>query len=69
MLVTPILGLWLPMPRISAREQDAEMLADPEVRLELSGRSGPLMVEIEYRVSRENARAFHNVMRDVQLFR
>ncbi|WP_409241865.1 MFS transporter [Bradyrhizobium sp. NC92] len=69
MLVTPVLGLWLPMPRISARQQEAEMLADPEVRLELSGRSGPLVVEIEYRVSRENARAFHNVMQDVQLFR
>lgn len=69
MLVTPVLGLWLPMPRISAREQEGEMLADPEVRLELSGRSGPLVVEIEYRVSRENARAFHNVMQDVQLFR
>ncbi|MCK1428754.1 MFS transporter [Bradyrhizobium sp. 87] len=69
MLVTPLLGVWLPMPRISAREQEAEMLADPEVRLELSGRSGPLVVEIEYRVSRENARAFHNVMQDVQLFR
>ncbi|MBM7487800.1 MFS family permease [Bradyrhizobium sp. USDA 3686] len=69
MLITPILGLWLPMPRISAREQEAEMLADPEVRLELSGRSGPLVVEIEYRVSRENARAFHNVMQGVQQFR
>ncbi|MFK4495949.1 MFS family permease [Bradyrhizobium japonicum] len=69
MLVTPVLGLWLPMPRISAREQEAEMLADPEVRLDLSGRSGPLVVEIEYRVPRENARAFHNVMQDVQLFR
>ncbi|WP_439402549.1 MFS transporter [Bradyrhizobium sp. DASA03068] len=69
MFVTPVLGLWLPMPRISAREQEAEMLADPEVRLELSGRSGPLVVEIDYRVPGENARAFHNVMQDVQLFR
>ncbi|MGY3146449.1 hypothetical protein ACVWYQ_003448 [Bradyrhizobium sp. USDA 3397] len=57
------------MPRISTREQEAEVLADPEVRLELSGRSGPLVVEIEYRVSWENAQAFHNVMQDVQLFR
>ncbi|MCA1363355.1 MFS transporter [Bradyrhizobium sp. IC3069] len=69
MLVTPILGLWLPMPRIRARQQEAEMLADPEVKLELSGRSGPLVVEIEYRVSRENARVFHSVMQDVQLVR
>ncbi|MBM7487774.1 hypothetical protein JOE52_006756 [Bradyrhizobium canariense] len=57
------------MPRISAREQEAEMLADPEIALELSRRSGSLVVEIEYRVSRENARAFHNVIQDVQLFR
>lgn len=69
MFATPVLGLWRPMPRISAREQEAEMLADPEVRLELSGRSGPLVVEIEYRVPGEKARAFHNVMQDVQLFR
>ncbi|UPK20508.1 MFS transporter [Bradyrhizobium sp. 131] len=69
MLASPIFGLWLRMPRISTREQDAEMLADPEVRLELSGRSGPLLVEIEYRIARENARAFHNLMQDVQLYR
>ena len=43
------------------------MLADPEVRLSLTGRSGPLVVEIEYRVDQDNARAFHNVMQDVQL--
>lgn len=69
LIVTPVLGLWLPMPRISAHEQEAEILAHPEVRLKLSGRSGLLVVEIEYRVLRENARAFHNVMQDVQLFR
>lgn len=69
MLVSPILGVWLRMPRISARDQDAEMLADPEGRLELSERSGPLVVEIEYCVAQENARAFHEVMLDVQLYR
>lgn len=69
MLASPLLGLWLGMPRISAREQDAEMLADPEVKLQLSGRSGPLVVEIEYRVAHENARTFHSLMQNVQLFR
>jgi hypothetical protein len=39
------------------------------VRLMLTGRSGPLVVEIEYRVHQENARAFHNVMQEVQLSR
>jgi len=69
MLISPLLGLWLRMPRIGARNEDAEVLADPEVQLSLTGRSGPLVVEIEYRVDQDNARAFHNVMQDVQLSR
>ena len=69
MMVSPLLGLVLPMPRIGARNEDAELLADPEVRLSLTARSGPLVVEIEYRVAQYNARAFHNVMQDVQLSR
>jgi MFS family permease len=69
MLVSPLLGLWLAMPRVGARNEDAEVLEDPEVRLSLTGRSGPLVVEIEYRVAQDDARAFHNVMQDVQLSR
>jgi MFS family permease len=69
MLLSPLLGFWLKMPRVGARNEDAEMLADPEVQLSLTGRSGPLVVEIEYRVAQDNARAFHNVMQEVQLSR
>ena len=69
MLLSPLLGLWLKMPRVGARNEDAEVLADPEVQLSLTGRSGPLVVEIEYRVAQDNARAFHNVMQEVQLSR
>jgi len=69
MMATPLLGRWLQMPRIGARNEDAEVLADPEVRLQLTGRSGPLVVEIEYRVAQDNARAFHLVMQEVQLSR
>ena len=69
MMLSPLLGLWLHMPRIGARNEDAELLADPEVQLSLTARSGPLVVEIEYRVEQDNARAFHNVMQDVQLSR
>jgi len=69
MAASPLLGLWLGMPRVGARNEDAEVLEDPEVRLSLTGRSGPLVVEIEYRVAQDNARAFHNVMQDVQLSR
>lgn len=69
MLLSPLLGLWLPMPRVGARGEEAELLEDPNVQLALTGRSGPLVVEIEYRVAEENARAFHNAMQAVQLFR
>ena len=69
MAVSPLLGLWLRMPPVGARNEAAENLADPEVRLSLTGRSGPLVVEIEYRVDQESARAFHNVMQEVQLSR
>jgi MFS family permease len=69
MLVSPLLGWWLPMPRVGARNEDAEDLADPEVQLALTGRSGPLVVEIEYRVAQDHARAFYGVMQEVQLSR
>src|SRR6516165_4641338 len=69
MLASPLIGLWLRMPRIGARGEETVVLDDPEVRLALTGRSGPVVVEIEYRVERGNARAFHSVMQEVQLFR
>ncbi len=69
MLLSPLIGLWLRMPPVGTRTEDADMLADPEVRLMLTARSGPLVVEIEYRVDRDNARAFHGVMQEVQLSR
>jgi MFS family permease len=69
MLASPLLGRWLRMPRVGARNEDAEVLADPEVQLALTARSGPLVVEIEYRVAQDNARAFHSVMQEVQLSR
>jgi MFS family permease len=69
MFLSPLFGLFLRMPPTGARDEDAETLADPEVQLQLTARSGPLVVEIEYRVDQESARAFHGVMQDVQLSR
>jgi len=69
MLLSPLLGLIMPMPRVGARNEAAEVLEDPEVQLQLTARSGPLVVEIEYRVAQDDARSFHNVMQDVQLSR
>src|SRR5947209_7207265 len=69
MACSPLLGIWLTMPPIGARNEAAETLEDPEVRLQLTGRSGPLVVEIEYRVAPDNARLFHGLMQEVQLSR
>src|SRR3984893_13565951 len=69
MLLSPLLGLWLRMPRVGARNEDAEVLADPEVRLSLTGRSGAPAGEIGYPGAQGNARPFHSVMQDVQLSR
>ncbi|QOZ36536.1 MFS transporter [Bradyrhizobium sp. CCBAU 53421] len=69
MFVSPLIGFWLRMPPVGARGEEPEILDDPKVRLHLTGRSGPLVVEVEYRVAQEQARAFHNIMQDVQLFR
>ncbi|WP_242124050.1 MFS transporter [Sphingobium sp. Sx8-8] len=51
---------------VSARE---EPLPSPEVGLALTGRSGPISIEIEYRVPAERARQFYDTMLAVALFR
>lgn len=66
MTASPLIGLWLPVPRIGAKGEETVVLEDPEVRLALTARSGPVVVEIEYRVTQENAREFHHVMQEVQ---
>jgi MFS family permease len=70
LLVSPLLGLWMRMPTASGpNELSLDVLADPEVRLSLTPRSGPIVVEIEYRVDPHRARLFYAVMQHVQLSR
>jgi MFS family permease len=69
MFASPLIGLWLRMPPVATAADDAEALADPEVHLHLTARSGPVVIEIEYRVEQARAREFHNLMQQVQLSR
>ena len=69
MFISPLLGLWIRLPTFDSSNQAAEALAEPEVRLSLTGRSGPVVVEIQYQVPQESARAFYEAMLDVQLMR
>jgi MFS family permease len=61
------LGRWMRMPQVKGpTEQSFEALEDPEMRLQLTARSGPIVVEIEYRVDPKQARLFYAVMQQVQ---
>ena len=67
LVASPLLGLWMRMPTVSGpNELSLDVLADPEVRLSLTPRSGPIVIEIEYRVDRAIARLFYSVMQHGQ---
>lgn len=58
------------MPTVSdPYELSLDVLADPEVHLSLTPRSGPIVMEIEYRVDPAKAPLFYAVMQHVQLSR
>jgi MFS family permease len=70
LVLSSLLGFWMRMPLVRGpNEQAFDLLEDPEVRLALTSRSGPIVVEIEYRVSSKKARLFYAVMQHVQLSR
>ncbi len=70
LFASPVLGLWMRMPTVSGpNELSLDVLADPQVRLSLTPRSGPIVIEIEYRVDPAKARLFYAVMQHVQLSR
>jgi MFS family permease len=70
LVMSPLLARWMRMPPVGGRnEQAMEPIADPEMRLNLSARSGPIVIEIEYRVDAAQARLFYAVMQRVQLSR
>ncbi len=67
MLASPLLGLVLRLAdRESSIESDTRALADPDVRLGISGRSGPISIEVVYRIPIDKARDFYNLMRELQ---
>ena len=70
LVASPLLGLWIRMPTVTGpNELSRDVLADPEVRLSLTPLSGPIVIEIEYRVDPAKARLFYAVMQHVQLSR
>ncbi|MGE3141714.1 MAG: MFS transporter [Hyphomonadaceae bacterium] len=67
MLGTLGLTVWLRMPSTESAVEDArEAFADPEVTMALTPRSGPIIIEIDYRIDPEQARAFYTSMLELQ---
>jgi MFS family permease len=70
MFVSPLIGFWLTMPAAGGSSDAAiDPLADPEVHLPITARSGPIVIEIEYRIEPKRAREFYGLMQQVQLSR
>lgn len=67
MFLSPLLVIWLRMPAIEGSDHDpSEALAEPEVNLSITPRSGPIVIEVEYRVNQDQAREFYDLMQKVQ---
>lgn len=64
--MTLLAGFVMPLVREGEDKRDPVVLSsEPEVNLALTSRSGPVEIEIDYRVDPEHAREFFRAMQDV----
>ena len=57
------------VPEVAEADRETLDLADPEVALAVTARSGPIIIEIEYRIAPEDARDFYKQMLAVRAMR
>ena len=70
LLLTILIGWLLPVPSDSNDDIEQIVLSsEPKVALDLSLRSGPIALEIDYDVDPEQARTFYNAMQNMQKVR
>ena len=70
MLLSPLIGLRFRIPDPSIHVEEGIVgVTDPEVSLALTPRSGPIIIEFEYRVAPHNTRHFYQVMQKVRQVR
>jgi len=64
---TPLLVFLFPLPRTVLTGMEAiEIAHEPEVAMALTMRSGPIVIELDYRVEADLARPFYDAMLQVQ---
>lgn len=67
LMLLPVIGLIFPVPQIStAKVELVELGHEPEVALGITSRSGPIVIEIDYRVNPDDARQFYDTMLKLQ---
>ena len=67
MVLLPLLGLVWPLPGVVDPAVDiVELAGEPDVALALTPRSGPIVIEIDYRVEPVAARSFYDAMLQLQ---
>jgi MFS family permease len=70
LVLSPLVTQVLRMPeRVDPNDTIPVALTDPEVKLPLIHRSGPIIVEIEYEIDPAEARDFYLIMQEVQVGR
>lgn len=63
----PLLWRWLPLRQVSeAAIEQVELPEQVDVAMQLTMRSGPIVVELDYRVKADDARDFYDAMLKVQ---
>ena len=62
-----LMGLIYPVPPVeNAGSELAKRRADPEVNMGLTLRSGPIVIEVDYRVALDQARDYYAAMLDLR---
>ena len=70
LMAMPLLMIAFPLPKNSEIASDmAGLQSDPEVAMELTMRSGPIVIAIEYQVDPDAARFFYDAMLQLQRVR
>ena len=69
LLLSISFGLVLRMPQIEEQRDHGLALSDPDAKLDIRGRSGPIVLTVSYRVPLDQARAFYTAMLEMEAIR
>jgi len=67
MCLTPVLAFLFPLPETGASAVESVAIDhEPEVAMDLTLRSGPVVIEVDYRIHPDQARSYYDAMLKVQ---